>query len=187
MTPGDDVEDMFILLSEIKQNFPFINAVSSDAIASDYQRFRVESVCSRLGHVSLAYLWKQDQTLLFDEMIEKGIVALIIKVVTMGLVPAKHLGKELAELQSHLLQMKEASVCMLSVASVLFHSFHSKFHTCVSLSRHNNSWWFLRIVALQFMHMRILFRIKTHCYIRFNPLFILELNLSQHEHLEQES
>ncbi|KAH7669798.1 Diphthine--ammonia ligase protein [Dioscorea alata] len=107
MTPGDEVEDMFILLSEIKQKFPYINAVSSGAIASDYQRLRVESVCSRLGLVSLAYLWKQDQTLLLDEMIEKGIVAIIIKVAAMGLVPAKHLGKELADLQPHLLQMKE--------------------------------------------------------------------------------
>ncbi|KAJ0966505.1 hypothetical protein J5N97_023422 [Dioscorea zingiberensis] len=107
MTPGDEVEDMFVLLSEVKQKFPSINAVSSGAIASDYQRLRVESVCSRLGLVSLAYLWKRDQTLLLEEMIQKGIVAIIIKVAAMGLVPAKHLGRELVDLQSHLLQMKE--------------------------------------------------------------------------------
>lgn len=69
VTPGDEVEDMFALLSEVKRQIPSISAVSSGAIASDYQRLRVESVCSRLGLISLAYLWKQDQTLLLEEMV----------------------------------------------------------------------------------------------------------------------
>ena len=69
MTPGDEVEDMSILLREVKRQIPSITAVSSGAIASDYQRIRVENVCSRLGLVSLAYLWKQDQSLLLQEMV----------------------------------------------------------------------------------------------------------------------
>jgi diphthine-ammonia ligase len=69
VTAGDEVEDMFALLSEVKRKIPSISAVSSGAIASDYQRLRVESVCSRLGLISLAYLWKQDQTLLLEEMV----------------------------------------------------------------------------------------------------------------------
>ena len=68
-TPGDEVEDMFVLLNEVKKQIPSVKAVSSGAIASDYQRLRVESVCSRLGLVSLAYLWKQDQSLLLQEMV----------------------------------------------------------------------------------------------------------------------
>jgi diphthine-ammonia ligase len=107
VTTGDEVEDMFALLSEVKRQIPSITAVSSGAIASDYQRLRVESVCSRLGLVSLAYLWKQDQTLLLDEMIRRGIVAIIVKVAAMGLKPSAHLGKELAELKCHLLQLNE--------------------------------------------------------------------------------
>ncbi|XP_010935947.1 diphthine--ammonia ligase isoform X2 [Elaeis guineensis] len=107
VTEGDEVEDMFILLNEVRQQIPSITAVSSGAIASDYQRLRVESVCSRLGLVSLAYLWKQDQTFLLEEMIRRGILAITIKVAAMGLNPAKHLGQELADLQPHLLQMKE--------------------------------------------------------------------------------
>ncbi|KAG1361524.1 Endoribonucleases isoform 4 [Cocos nucifera] len=107
VTEGDEVEDMFILLNEVRQQIPSITAVSSGAIASDYQRLRVESVCSRLGLVSLAYLWKQDQTFLLEEMIRRGILAITIKVAAMGLNPAKHLGQELADLKSHLLQMKE--------------------------------------------------------------------------------
>ncbi|MCI02302.1 meiotically up-regulated protein 71-like protein, partial [Trifolium medium] len=69
-----------------------VTAVCSGAIASDYQRLRVESVCSRLGLVSLAYLWKQDQSVLLNEMIANGIVAVTVKVAAMGLDPAKHLG-----------------------------------------------------------------------------------------------
>lgn len=36
---------------------PDIEGVSSGAIASTYQKKRVEDVCSRLGLKSLAYLW----------------------------------------------------------------------------------------------------------------------------------
>lgn len=108
VTAGDEVEDMFALLSEVKRRIPSIGAVSSGAIASDYQRLRVESVCSRLGLVSLAYMWRQDQTLLLEEMIRRGIVAITVKVAAMGLKPSAHLGKELAELKSHLLQMNES-------------------------------------------------------------------------------
>ncbi|XP_058101566.1 diphthine--ammonia ligase isoform X2 [Magnolia sinica] len=107
VTPDDEVEDMFILLNEVKKQIPSITAVSSGAIASDYQRLRVESVCSRLGLVSLAYLWKQDQSLLLQEMITNGIVAIIVKVAAMGLNPAKHLGREIAHLQPQLLQLNE--------------------------------------------------------------------------------
>ncbi|XP_012089348.1 diphthine--ammonia ligase isoform X2 [Jatropha curcas] len=106
-TPGDEVEDMFILLSEVKRQMPSITAVSSGAIASHYQRLRVESVCSRLGLVSLAYLWKQDQSMLLKEMITNRIVAIIVKVAALGLDPAKHLGKEVASLESHLHKLKE--------------------------------------------------------------------------------
>ncbi|KAF3452359.1 hypothetical protein FNV43_RR02792 [Rhamnella rubrinervis] len=106
-TPGDEVEDMFILLNEVKRQIPSVTAVSSGAIASDYQRLRVESVCSRLGLVSLAYLWKQDQSLLLQEMITNGIVAITVKVAAMGLDPVKHLGKELAFLQPYLHKLNE--------------------------------------------------------------------------------
>ncbi|CAN1234008.1 Diphthine--ammonia ligase [Linum perenne] len=111
MTPGDEVEDMFVLLKEVKRQIPSVTAVSSGAIASDYQRLRVESICSRLGLVSLAYLWKQDQSLLLDEMIANEIVAITVKVAAMGLVPEKHLGKEISFLKPHLHKLKELYGC----------------------------------------------------------------------------
>ncbi|XP_044483103.1 diphthine--ammonia ligase isoform X3 [Mangifera indica] len=107
MTPGDEVEDLFILLNEVKRQIPSVTAVSSGAIASDYQRLRVESVCSRLGLVSLAYLWKQDQSILLHEMITSGIKAITVKVAAMGLDPGKHLGKEIAFLDPYLHKLKE--------------------------------------------------------------------------------
>lgn len=54
----DEVEDMFKLLSDVKNKFPEVNAVSCGAILSDYQRFRVENVCSRLDLVSFGFLWR---------------------------------------------------------------------------------------------------------------------------------
>uniref|UniRef100_A0A0D3B9M1 Diphthine--ammonia ligase n=1 Tax=Brassica oleracea var. oleracea TaxID=109376 RepID=A0A0D3B9M1_BRAOL len=114
MTPDDEVEDMFVLLSEVKRQIPSITAVSSGAIASDYQRLRVESICSRLGLVSLAFLWKQDQTSLLQEMIANGIKAILVKVAAIGLDPSKHLGKDLAFMEPHLLKLKElygSNVC----------------------------------------------------------------------------
>ncbi|XVF42306.1 hypothetical protein PTKIN_Ptkin01aG0350500 [Pterospermum kingtungense] len=106
-TTGDEVEDMFVLLNEVKKQIPSVAAVSSGAIASDYQRLRVESVCSRLGLVSLAYLWKQDQSSLLQEMITNGIMAITVKVAAMGLDPAKHLGKEIAFLKPYLHKLKD--------------------------------------------------------------------------------
>ncbi|CAN1234009.1 Diphthine--ammonia ligase [Linum perenne] len=111
MTPGDEVEDMFVLLKEVKRQIPSVTAVSSGAIASDYQRLRVESICSRLGLVSLAYLWKQDQSLLLDEMVNHFFTSLVGSVAAMGLVPEKHLGKEISFLKPHLHKLKELYGC----------------------------------------------------------------------------
>lgn len=55
---------MSLGLCASQEMFPGVQAVASGAIASDYQRLRVEHVCSRLGLVSLAYLWHQPQALL---------------------------------------------------------------------------------------------------------------------------
>ena len=45
-TDGDEVEDLLALLVYAKQQMPDLQAVSCGAIASDYQRLRVEHVCS---------------------------------------------------------------------------------------------------------------------------------------------
>ena len=70
-TEGDEVEDLHSLLAFIKQQLPEVQAVASGAIASDYQRTRVERVCGRLGLVSLAYLWQQPQAPLLQRMVSR--------------------------------------------------------------------------------------------------------------------
>lgn len=102
---GDEVEDLFSLLHRVKVKED-IEAVSVGAILSDYQRVRVENVCQRLGLVSLSFLWRRNQEDLLKEMIDCGIRAIIIKVAALGLTPDKHLGMEISEIYTHILNMK---------------------------------------------------------------------------------
>ncbi|KAL0101093.1 hypothetical protein PUN28_018744 [Cardiocondyla obscurior] len=104
-TESDEVEDLFKLLSTVKER-ENIEAVSSGAILSDYQRNRVENVCNRLGLISLSYLWRRDQDELLDEMIQSSVNAILIKVAALGL-EIKHLGKSISEMQPHLVKIKE--------------------------------------------------------------------------------
>mmetsp|Transcript_35745 Transcript_35745/g.79546 ORF Transcript_35745/g.79546 Transcript_35745/m.79546 type:complete len:894 (+) Transcript_35745:147-2828(+) len=106
-TEGDEVEDLFILLSHIKEVMPQIMGVASGAIASDYQRVRVENVCARLNLVSYAYLWHMPQRQLLRGMIECGIEAVLIKVAALGLDPRKHLGRSIAVLEPHLHRLSD--------------------------------------------------------------------------------
>lgn len=105
-TPEDEVEDLYQLLLNVKEQIEF-DAVSVGAVLSDYQRLRVENVCSRLGLISLAYLWRRDQAELLQEMIDYNIDAIIIKVAALGLDPSKHLGLKISEIQPHLTKMNE--------------------------------------------------------------------------------
>jgi diphthine-ammonia ligase len=83
-TPNDETEDLFRLLEKVKQAHPDVQAVSVGAILSNYQRARVENVCVRLGLTCLAFLWQRDQKELLAEMIENGLVAVVIKVAAIG-------------------------------------------------------------------------------------------------------
>jgi len=60
--------------------------------------------CRRLGLTVLAYLWQREQDELLQEMIDAGLVAVIIKVAGIGLTE-KHLGKTLAEMQLTLVKL----------------------------------------------------------------------------------
>ena len=57
--------------------------------------------CSRLGLVSLSYLWRRDQTELLESMISGGMEAVIVKVAALGL-DRQHLGKTLEQMKPHL-------------------------------------------------------------------------------------
>jgi diphthine-ammonia ligase len=103
---NDEVEDLFDLLKEAKEKYPELQAVSSGAIFSNYQRKRVENCCERLGLISLSYLWEREQKLLLLDMIADGMDSIIIKTCTMGL------GKEdllhsIKDLQPKLFELEE--------------------------------------------------------------------------------
>ena len=104
-TASDEVEDLFELLVLVLSKHPGVKGVSSGAIWSNYQRLRVENVCSRLGLVSLAFLWRIDQQQLLRDIINSGIDAVIIKIGSLGLSPDKHLGKHLSEVEEDLLRL----------------------------------------------------------------------------------
>ena len=92
----DETEDLFQLLQEVLGNHPEVNAVSSGAILSTYQRTRVDSIAIRLGLTPLAYLWQypalpppsarlDSLTGLLDDMAAAGCDARIIKIATGGM------------------------------------------------------------------------------------------------------
>ncbi|KAH8069674.1 diphthine-ammonia ligase [Aureococcus anophagefferens] len=74
---------------------PAVEAVSSGAIYSTYQRTRVEDVCARLGLRSMSYLWRRDQRKLLKDMGESKLRAVVVKTASMGLEPGDHLGLRL--------------------------------------------------------------------------------------------
>ncbi|XP_050540996.1 uncharacterized protein LOC126905392 [Daktulosphaira vitifoliae] len=143
-TPKDEVEDLFDLLVNIKKQINF-DAIAVGAILSDYQRLRVEDVCSRLGLCSLSYLWRRDQKELLQEMIDCNIEAIVIKVAALGLDPTKHLGLRIDKLMPHLVQMNEkyglnicgeggeyetfTLDCPLFTKSVIIEEFETVMHT----------------------------------------------------------
>jgi len=104
--PQDEVEDLYLLLQDVLAKHPDIKGLSSGAIASTYQKNRVEALCGRLGLTSIALLWNRDQTELLTSMVESGLEAILIKVACYGL-DQKHLGKTIKELRDYLVKLSD--------------------------------------------------------------------------------
>lgn len=62
-----------------------IEAVVSGAIASEYQKTRIERLCTELGMVSYTPIWRKDQSLLLYEMLNSGVKAKIVSVSAEGM------------------------------------------------------------------------------------------------------
>lgn len=118
-TVGDEIEDLYEILREVKLKIPSVEAVSVGAILSSYQRTRVESVSNRLGLQTLSYLWQRNQMELMQEMCQVSKIAenydnsldcsmhaLIIKVAAVGL-DQKHLGLSLPEIFPTLMKLNK--------------------------------------------------------------------------------
>uniref|UniRef100_A0A0K3CPB8 Diphthine--ammonia ligase n=1 Tax=Rhodotorula toruloides TaxID=5286 RepID=A0A0K3CPB8_RHOTO len=110
---GDETEDLYELLKEVKEAMPLVQGVSVGAILSNYQRVRVEHVCARLGLTPLAYLWERSQPELLREMVEAGMESVLVKVAGAGL-QVEHLGKSLKDMEPTLHRLNkryELHVC----------------------------------------------------------------------------
>ncbi|KAF9159213.1 hypothetical protein DFQ26_006817 [Actinomortierella ambigua] len=105
-TDKDETEDLYELLKMAKEHHPDLQAVSTGAILSNYQRVRVENVCSRLGLVSLAYLWQRNQEELLWEMAQAGVNAVLVKVAAIGL-KKQHLGRSIGDMYPHFCRMNQ--------------------------------------------------------------------------------
>jgi len=62
-----------------------IEGVVSGAVASEYQRYRVETVCADLGLRSLAPLWHLDPNTYLSEFLREGFEAIFCSVSTEGM------------------------------------------------------------------------------------------------------
>ncbi|KAL9060323.1 MAG: hypothetical protein Q9162_000727 [Coniocarpon cinnabarinum] len=101
--PGqDETESLTTLLSAVKSAHPDVDAVSTGAILSTYQRSRVESVAIRLGLVPLSFLWQYPclppagHSTLLRDMAAVDVDARIIKVASGGL-DQRHLWQNVAD------------------------------------------------------------------------------------------
>ncbi|EAK87667.1 MJ050-like PP-loop ATpase [Cryptosporidium parvum Iowa II] len=84
-TQGDEVEDLFELLKNVKEKFPDIQGVSCGAVMSNYQRNRLEEVCHRLRLQSFCFMWMLPEHALLNSIIESGLRSMIVKVASFGL------------------------------------------------------------------------------------------------------
>ncbi len=86
-----EVEELKRILSHIKED---IDGVVSGAIASSYQKNRIDTICSELSLKSIAPLWGVDQEKYVREVVDNGFVAIFSGIGAEGL-DKEWLGKEL--------------------------------------------------------------------------------------------
>ena len=77
-------EDELADLTSILQTLP-IDGVVSGAIASEYQRTRIERVCDRLGLKTFTPLWHKDQRLLLENQVHAGFRIIVVGAFAEGL------------------------------------------------------------------------------------------------------
>jgi len=89
-----ELKDLKAALTQAKRQYK-IEGVVSGAVASDYQRYRIEAVCGDLGLRSLALLWHLDPETYMIELIKAGFKVIITAVAAEGF-DEHWLGKELS-------------------------------------------------------------------------------------------
>ncbi len=79
---GEGTEPLEEAVEEVSDS---VEGVVSGAIASEYQRKKVEKICSRFGLRSLTPIWGIDELELMEDLIDSGFEIIITKVAAQGL------------------------------------------------------------------------------------------------------
>ncbi len=85
------IDDSVSSLKEVLARYD-VDAVVSGAIASNFQKTKIEEVCTDLGFLSFAPLWGKNQELLLRDMLAAGMKIMIIGVYAYGL-DSSYLGR----------------------------------------------------------------------------------------------
>jgi len=88
-----ELTDLAFGLEQLKKSLG-IDTVVSGAVASEYQRTRIDNVCEKLGLKSIAPLWHKNQEQLVREQIESGFQIMVTACNALGL-NKEWLGKKL--------------------------------------------------------------------------------------------
>ncbi len=88
---GEEIEDLKRVLQELD-----VEGVVSGAIASTYQKSRIDRICEELGLVSITPLWGKEPLKLLRDFIAAGFEAIITNVAAEGF-DEKWLGRKLDE------------------------------------------------------------------------------------------
>jgi len=75
----EELEDLKNILKDLK-----IDGVISGAIASEYQRTRIEKICHELGIKSFTPIWHKNQELILREQISAGFKIIVVGVFAHG-------------------------------------------------------------------------------------------------------
>lgn len=107
-TPGvkeEELDDLKKVLSHLKDRG--VEAVFSGALASSYQKSRIDRICADLSLKSIAPLWHQDPLEYMEQLIELEFETILVSVSAYGL-DESWLGKKVDEtLLDRLLKVKE--------------------------------------------------------------------------------
>lgn len=80
---GEELADLRRVMARMKELGA--EAVVNGAVASEYQRSRVEQLCDRLGLEAISPLWGRSGEPLLREMLASGMESVVVKVAAMGL------------------------------------------------------------------------------------------------------
>jgi len=138
----DEMADLQIALAAMKARHG-ITGVVSGAIASDYQKSRIDNMCDAIGLKSYAPLWHKNPRLLVEDLKKAGFRIVLVAVAAAGL-DESWLGQELGVQQwSRLEQLSKVHGIHLTGEGGEYESFvldAPHFSKTIEIERSRNEW-----------------------------------------------